>query len=152
MENMQSTGGALVYETLRSYGVRCLFGMEDPIHIFHAVDPADTKIVTVRDEKHGAIMAHAYAQVTGRPGVCTATFGPGASNLSTGLLEALRSSIPVIALVQDHPLRLRNKNASSELDYVAALGPYAKTGRRLMPDRRDGGDRRMRRPCGGGLR
>jgi hypothetical protein len=51
MENMQSTGGALVYETLRSYGVRCLFGMEDPIHIFHAVDPADTKIVTVRDEK-----------------------------------------------------------------------------------------------------
>ncbi len=123
---MQSTGGALVSETLKSYGVRCLFGMEDPIHIFHAVDRTVTKIVTVRDEKHAAIMAHGYAQVTGRPGVCAATFGPGASNLSTGLLEALRSSVPVIALVQDHPLKLRNKNASSELDYAVALRPYAK--------------------------
>ncbi len=123
---MQATGGALVYETLKSYGVRCIFGMEDPVHIFHAVDREATKIVTVRDEKHAAIMAHGYAQVTGRPGICASTFGPGASNLSTGLLEALRSSVPVIALVQDHPLKLHNKNASSELDYTTALRPYAK--------------------------
>ncbi len=123
---MQATGGALLYETLKSYGVACLFGMEDPIHVFHAVDRDVTKIVTIRDEKHGAIMAHAYAQVTGRPGVCAATFGPGASNLTTGLLEALKSSAPVIALVQDHPLNLKNRNANSELDHAAALGPFVK--------------------------
>jgi acetolactate synthase-1/2/3 large subunit len=123
---MRANGGTLVYETLKSYGVNCLFGMEDPIHVFHAVDPAATKIITVRDEKHAAIMAHGYAQVSGRPGVCAATFGPGASNLSTGLLEALRSSVPVIALVQDHPIQLRNKNASSQLNYEVALAPYAK--------------------------
>jgi acetolactate synthase-1/2/3 large subunit len=123
---MRGTGGALLYETLKSYGVTCLFGMEDPIHVFHAVDRAFTRIVTVRDEKHAAIMAHGYAQVTGRPGVCAATFGPGATNLITGLLEAQRSSVPVIALVQDHPLRLKNKNASSSLDHAAALAPYVK--------------------------
>ncbi|MGO4738369.1 thiamine pyrophosphate-binding protein [Bosea sp. 2KB_26] len=123
---MRGTGGALLYETLKSYGVTCLFGMEDPIHVFHAVDRAFTRIVTVRDEKHAAIMAHGYAQVTGRPGVCAATFGPGATNLITGLLEAQRSSVPVIALVQDHPLRLKNKNASSALDHAVALAPYVK--------------------------
>jgi len=123
---MKALGGTLVYETLKSYGVRCIFGMEDPIHIFHAVDQTVTKIVTVRDEKHAAIMAHGFAQVTGRPGICAATFGPGASNLATGLLEALRSSVPVIALVQDHPLSLREKNASSFLDHASALAPYVK--------------------------
>lgn len=123
---MRGTGGALLYATLKSYGVTCLFGMEDPIHVFHAVDRAFTRIVTVRDEKHAAIMAHGYAQVTGRPGVCAATFGPGATNLITGLLEAQRSSVPVIALVQDHALRVKNKHASSALDHAGALGPYVK--------------------------
>lgn len=124
---MRGTGGQIVYETLKSFGVTCLFGMEDPIHIFHAVDRHATRIVTVRDEKHGAIMAHGYAQATGRPGVCAATFGPGASNLATGLLEALKSSVPVVALVQDHPLRLHGRNAGSELDHVTALKPFVKS-------------------------
>lgn len=123
---MTSTAGRVVYETLRNHGVTCLFGMEDPIHVFHAVDRAATRIVTVRDEKHAAIMAHGYAQVTGRPGVCAATFGPGATNLITGLLEAGKSSVPVIALVQDHALRMRDRHASSGLDHAAALAPFAK--------------------------
>jgi acetolactate synthase-1/2/3 large subunit len=132
---MQGTGGALLYATLKSHGVTCLFGMEDPIHVFHAVDRAFTRIVTARDEKHAAIMAHGYAQVTGRPGVCAATFGPGATNLITGLLEAQRSSVPVIALVQDHALRLKNKHASSALDHTVALAPYVKEVIRIdMPE------------------
>jgi acetolactate synthase-1/2/3 large subunit len=123
---MRGTAGQIVYATMKNFGVTCLFGMEDPIHVFHAVDRRATRIVTVRDEKHGAIMAHGYAQATGRPGVCAATFGPGASNLSTGLLEALKSSVPVIALVQDHPLKLQGRNAGSELDHAAALKPFVK--------------------------
>lgn len=128
---MKATAGAIVYETLKSHGVRCIFGMEDPIHIFHAVDRAFTKIVTIRDEKHGAIMAHGYAQATGRPGVCASTFGPGATNLITGLLEAQRSSVPVIALVQDQPLLVKGKNASSELDHQNALAPFVKATLRI---------------------
>lgn len=137
---MRAKGGRLVAETLKSHGVTCLFGMEDPIEIFHALDRNIVRIVTVRDEKHGAIMAHGYAQTTGRPGVCASTFGPGASNLATGLLEALRSSVPVIALVQDHALGMKGKNASSELDHAAALAPYVKAAIRIdepsqAPDR-----------------
>jgi len=120
------TAGALIYEVLKKHRVTCLFGMEDPIHITHAADPDFTRIVTVRDEKHGAIMAHGYAQATGRTGVCAATSGPGATNLITGLLEALHSSVPVVALVQDHPTAVKGRNAASELDHAAALGPFTK--------------------------
>ena len=123
---MKAIAGRIIYETLKSYGVPVIFGMEDPIHIFHAVDPKATRIVTIRDEKHGAIMAHGYAQVTGKVGVCAATFGPGTSNLATGLYEAHRSSVPVIALVQDHPLRVRQRNANSELDHARAMAPFVK--------------------------
>jgi acetolactate synthase-1/2/3 large subunit len=123
---MKRTAGRLVCEVLQQHGIDCIFGMEDPIHIFHAVDRRAVRIVTMHDERHGAIMAHGYAAVTGRPGVCASTFGPGATNLITGLYEAQRSSIPLIALVQDHPLRLKGRHANSELDHAAALAPYVK--------------------------
>jgi len=123
---MQEAAGRIVYETLQNYGGTCIFGMEDPIHEFHVVDRAATKIVTFHHDRHGAIMAHGYAQATARPGVCAATFGPGASNLSTGRLEALKSSVPLIATVQDHALALRGRNASSEFDHEAALKPFMK--------------------------
>lgn len=123
---MLRTAGEIISDTLKAYGVTYVFGMEDPVHIFHALDPQSTRIVTVRDEKHAAIMAHGYAQATGRPGVCAATFGPGATNLITGLLEAQRSSVPVIALVQDHGLAVKGRHASSELDHERALAPFVK--------------------------
>lgn len=130
------TAGRILYETLKAHGVTCIFGMEDPIHVFHAVDRAATRVVTVRDEKHGAIMAHGYAQATGRPGVCAATSGPGATNLITGLLEALQSSVPVVALVQDHPLRVKGRHAGSALDHTVALTPFVKAVLRIdLPER-----------------
>ena len=123
---MQRTAGGVISETLKAHGVTCVFGMEDPIHVFHTLDQSFTRIVTVRDEKHAAIMAHGYAQATGRPGVCTSTFGPGATNLITGLLEAERSSVPVIALVQDHGLAVKGKHASSAMDHDRSLAPFVK--------------------------
>ena len=46
--HMRGTGGRLLYETLKNFGVDVLFGMEDPIHVFHAVDRKATRIVTIR--------------------------------------------------------------------------------------------------------
>ncbi|WP_127519684.1 thiamine pyrophosphate-dependent enzyme [Mesorhizobium sp. Z1-4] len=128
---MLRTAGGIISDTLKAYGVTCVFGMEDPIHIFHTLDPEFVRIVTVRDEKHAAIMAHGYAQATGRPGICTSTFGPGATNLITGLLEAERSSVPVIALVQDHGLAVKGKHASSAMDHERSLAPFVKAVMRI---------------------
>lgn len=132
---MTGTAGALVAATLAAYRVTHLFGMADPVHVFHALDRGVVRPVTVRDEKHGAIMAHGYARATGRPGVCAATAGPGATNLVTGLLEALKSSAPVIALVQETPARLAGKHAAGEIDHAAALAPVTKwIGRIVEPE------------------
>lgn len=130
------TVGKVIADTLKAYGVTHLFGMEDPVHIFHALDRKVVRPITVHDEKHAAIMAHGYAKATGRPGVCTATCGPGATNLITGLLEASKSSIPVVALVQDIPSRNRGRHAASEIDHAASLTPFVKwVGSIELPDR-----------------
>lgn len=116
----------LMAETLALYGVEFIFGMEDPVQLYHHLDRTKIKPITIRDEKHGAIMAHGYAKISKRPGVCASTFGPGATNLITGLLEAQKSSIPVIALIQEIPANQRDRNASSEIDHIAALTPFTK--------------------------
>jgi acetolactate synthase-1/2/3 large subunit len=120
------TVGASIAKTLKEYGVTCVFGMEDPVHLTHGLDGNAVRTVTVRDEKHGAIMAHGYAKATNKPGVCLATCGPGATNLITGLLEAQKSSMPVIAFVQEIAMRNRGRHAASEIDHEACLAPYVK--------------------------
>ena len=133
---MTLTVGAAIARTLQEYGVTCVFGMEDPVNIVHGLDGNAVRVVTVRDEKHGAIMAHGYAKATNRPGVCLSTFGPGATNPATGLLEAQKSSIPVIAFVQEIAQSNRGKHSSSELDHGLALSPYVKwVGRIEMRER-----------------
>ena len=112
--------------TLDAYGVEVIFGMEDPVQLYHHLDRRRIRAVTIRDEKHGAIMAHGYAKTSGRPGICAATFGPGATNLITGLLEAQKSSVPVIAFIQEIPASQRDRHASSEIDHITALTPYTK--------------------------
>ncbi|RBI68398.1 acetolactate synthase catalytic subunit [Roseovarius sp. TE539] len=113
-------------ETLEAYGVEAIFGMEDPVQLFHHLNRDQIRVITIRDEKHGAIMAHGYAKTSGRPGICAATFGPGATNLITGLLEAQKSSVPVIAFIQEIPASQRDRHASSETDHFAALSPFTK--------------------------
>ncbi len=133
---MRTTAGKAIAALLKAHGVTCVFGMEDPVEIVHGLDGNSIRTVTVHDEKHGAIMAHGYARATGRPGVCLATCGPGATNLITGLLEAQKSSNPVIAFVQDIPAENRGRHAASEIHHEACLGPFVKwVGRIETPTR-----------------
>ncbi len=128
---MKGMAGKLMYETLRNYGVTHLFGLDEPVHLTQSLDKNVIKPITVRDEKHGAIMAHAYSKVTYKPGICTALQGPGATNLISGLAESLKSSTPVIALVTDIVTTSRGKNASQEIDHISLLRPVVKWLERL---------------------
>jgi acetolactate synthase-1/2/3 large subunit len=133
---MTTTVADIMAATLKAYGATHLFGMKDPIALYHAVRPLGIHAITVRDEKHGAIMAHGFAKATGRPGICTAMCGPAATNLITGLLEALQSSIPVIAFVVEVAAAQKGRHASSDLDHERALAPFAKwVGRIDVPER-----------------
>src|SRR5215472_13314485 len=93
------TGGELVVDTLRALGVREVFGIPggQTLAITDAIlDRSDIDFVTTRHEGAAACMADAVGRLTGRPGVCLATTGPGATNLITGVGGALRDSSPVL--------------------------------------------------------
>lgn len=80
----------------------------------------------INDERCGAFAADAYARVSGRPGLCDATLGPGATNLVTGLAESLNAGIPVIALIGDTHRAHSWKNMTQECRQVDILKPVAK--------------------------
>ena len=123
---MKDNAGKITYETLKQYGVTHLFGLDDPAPLYQALDPEVIRSINIRDENHGAIMAHGYAKATNKPGICAAIRGPGTTNLMTGLAESYKSSTPVIAFVQDIASGMRGKNASMEIDNTQILRPVVK--------------------------
>src|SRR5258708_40297522 len=87
--------------------------------------------VLIRDERSGAYAADAFARLTGRPGLCDVTVGPGTTKLADGLVESYNASVPVIALVGELPTdwaSLRQKGVASQgFDQVSFLSAITKS-------------------------
>jgi acetolactate synthase I/II/III large subunit len=84
------------------------------------------RMVLPRHEQGGAFAACGYARVTGRPGVCLATSGPGATNLITGIIDAKLDSIPMVAITGQVPTGVIGSDAFQETDIVGATYPLVK--------------------------
>ncbi|HVC78157.1 MAG TPA: thiamine pyrophosphate-binding protein [Candidatus Micrarchaeaceae archaeon] len=99
--------GDLVAELLLRYGVIHVFGQPggQTAALYDGIAHRAPRIrhVLVRDERSAAYAADAFARLTGRPGVCDVTVGPGTTKLTDGLVESLNASVPVIALVGELP-------------------------------------------------
>jgi 2-succinyl-5-enolpyruvyl-6-hydroxy-3-cyclohexene-1-carboxylate synthase len=80
----------------------------------------------INDERCGAFAAETYARVTNRPGICDGTLGPGATNLVTGLIEALNAGTPVVAIAGDTNRAYSSKNMTQECRQVEILRPAVK--------------------------
>jgi acetolactate synthase-1/2/3 large subunit len=108
------SGAEIVRDALKAHGVRTLFGYTGGaiLELYDAVhrDP-DLHHVTVRHEQGAAHAAAGFARASGRPGVCLATSGPGATNLVTGIMDAHMDSVPLIALCGQVDSRLIGSDA-----------------------------------------
>lgn len=121
-------GGYVLARTLQLHGVGPMFGMAgfQLLPFYDAVAELGMQHHLINDERTGAFAADAYARVTGRPGVCDGTLGPGATNLVTGLVESLNAGIPMIALAGDTNRAHAWKNMTQEARQVDILRPAVK--------------------------
>lgn len=122
-------GADLVLIALRRAGADVVFGYPGGacLPIYDALpDHPWIRHILVRHEQGAAHMADGYARVTGRPGVCMATSGPGATNLVTGLASAYMDSIPMVAITGQVSTALMGRDAFQETDVLGMVEPITK--------------------------
>jgi len=126
----ERTGGQLIVDALRTHGVDTVFCVpgESYIEVLDALYDAsnEIKLITCRHEGAAANMAEAYGKLTGRPGVCIVTRGPGACHASLGVHNAQQDSTPMILLVGQVPRANFGREAFQEIDYRAMFGSLTK--------------------------
>ena len=122
-------------EAFARHGVTLTFGQSLPSAFHLAAPHVGIKQIAYRQENAGGAMADGYARISNRVGVVTAQNGPAATLLVAPLAEALKASIPVVALVQEVTRATTDKNAFQELDHLNMFAPVAKWVRRI--DRAD---------------
>src|SRR5829696_2395032 len=122
------TGGEILVDQLTLQGVDHLFCVpgESYLAALDAMHDAAIEVTVCRQEGGAAMMAEAYGKLTGRPGICFVTRGPGATNASPGLHIARQDSTPMILFVGQIERGMREREAFQELDYRAAFGAVAK--------------------------
>ena len=122
-------------EAFARHGVTVTFGQSLPSAFHLAAPHVGIKQAAYRQENAGGAMADGYARISGRVGVVTAQNGPAATLLVAPLAEALKASIPIVALVQEVTRNTADRNAFQELDHLNMFAPVAKWVRRI--DRAD---------------
>lgn len=127
-EPRRMLGAQALVEALKAEGVEYIFGHPGGavLHLYDALYDSGLKTVLCRHEQGAAHMADGYARATGRPGVCLATSGPGATNLVTGLATAFMDSIPVVAITGNVPRALIGRDAFQEADITGITLPVTK--------------------------
>ena len=126
-DNMRTAAEVLV-DQLQIHGVRHVFCVpgESYLAVLDAFHDSDLNITVCRQEGGAAMMAEAIGKVTGRPGVCFVTRGPGATNASPGIHIARQDSTPLVMFVGQVARDMREREAFQELDYRAVFGSMTK--------------------------
>jgi acetolactate synthase-1/2/3 large subunit len=113
-----TNGAKMLLECLSREGVDCFFGYPGGVTLpfYDALYDHHIRHVLVRHEENACFAAEGYARSTGKVGVCCATSGPGATNLVTGLVDAMMDSIPIVALTGQVSSKLIGSDAFQEAD------------------------------------
>jgi acetolactate synthase-1/2/3 large subunit len=130
VQSSSQMGGHLLVECLIAQGVTHAFGVPGESYLaaldgFHKYQD-QIQFVTCRQEGGAAFMADAQGRLTGRPGVCFVTRGPGATNASIGVHTAFQDSTPMVLFVGDVATETRDREAFQEVDFCSFFGPSTK--------------------------
>lgn len=125
---MDKTGAEIVVDALVKEKVDTIFGFPGGmiLDIMDVLYKSPIRFILVRHEQGAAHAADGYARSTGRPGVCIATSGPGATNLVTGIATAYMDSIPMVAITGQVPTTMIGNDAFQEADMVGITRPITK--------------------------
>src|SRR5437660_12934116 len=126
-DNMRS-GGEVLVDQLLVNGVRHVFCVpgESYLAALDAFHDRDVAVTVCRQEGGATMMAEAVGKLTGRPGICFVTRGPGATNASPGIHIAKQDSTPLILFVGQVARETREREAFQEIDMRGAFGSLAK--------------------------
>ena len=121
-------GAQMMVKALEDEGVSTLFGIPGGtvIHLYDALYDSKLNHILMRHEQAAAHAADGYARAGGRPGVCIATSGPGATNLLTGIATANLDSVPLVAITGQVAQSVIGTDAFQEADMIGASLPFVK--------------------------
>jgi acetolactate synthase-1/2/3 large subunit len=121
-------GGKLLVDQLVVHGTDTVFSVpgESFLAVLDGLYDSPIRLITCRHEGGAANMADAYGKLTGRPGVCVVTRGPGATQASVGVHTAFQDSTPLVLLVGQVSSQQEEREAFQEIDFRRMFGPLAK--------------------------
>ncbi|MDQ0314937.1 acetolactate synthase large subunit [Amorphus orientalis] len=127
-------GSDILVAALENEGVERIFGVpgEENLDLLDSVRTSGIELVVTRHEQAAAFMAATHGRLTGRPGVCLATLGPGALNLSTGAAYAHLGAMPMILITGQKPIMSAKQARFQIVDIVASMKPLTKMTRQIV--------------------
>ena len=128
MTHPSRTGGQILVDALHVHGVDTAFGVpgESYLDVLDALHDSNIRFVINRQEGGAAFMAEAYGKMTGKPGICFVTRGPGATNAAIGVHTAYQDSTPLILFIGQVGNDFVDREAFQEIDYRRMYGQMAK--------------------------
>jgi acetolactate synthase-1/2/3 large subunit len=122
------TGGQLIVEALEANGVDRIYCVpgESYLAVLDALHDSGIKTIVCRQEGGAAMMADCHGKLTGKPGVCFVTRGPGSTNASAGIHIAMQDSTPLVLFIGQIARGIRDREAFQEVDYRRFFGGIAK--------------------------
>jgi acetolactate synthase I/II/III large subunit len=127
-------GSDLFVSALENEGVERVFGVpgEENLDVVESLRTSRIKLIVTRHEQAAAFMAATHGRLTGRPGVCLATLGPGALNLTTGAAHALLGAMPMVMITGQKGILSREQGRFQVVDVVSTMAPLTKMARQIV--------------------
>ena len=127
-------GAEVIVSALENEGVEQIFGIpgEENLDVVEALRKSSIELVLTRHEQAAAFMAATHGRLTGRAGVCLATLGPGALNLTTGAAYALLGAMPMVMITGQKGILSRKQARFQVVDIVSTMTPLTKMARQIV--------------------